>query len=702
MESARLTGVPALRLSVWPRNQKGPPQSFAVAARPAWKRAASRKLPLSVRWKRAAPSRWEIDFHLSKAAPCFGLGENCSARLNLRGRSWTLFATDDPLHVETMDAMYKSIPFLIVFRGSRSLGLFLDSPACQRWDLDESLRGRGSVQLLSRRGWQLHLLGPAPLPDLVRAYTELTGRAALPPLWSLGHQQSRWSYPDEKTVKNIAREFRRRKIPCDTIVLDIDFMEGYRVFTHSRRKFPRFKKMIGELARDDFRVVTIVDPGVKQDPKYRVFAEGRRKGCFCKTSRGQVFIDRVWPGKAAFPDFLRADVRGWWGRMHQFYLDNGVSGIWNDMNEPAMFDHMKVLARNARELPPDSKQLFIQQTPEGRVGHFEVRNLYGFQMSRATREGLAALRPNERAFVLTRSAYAGVQRYAAVWLGDNMSWFEHLKSSVPMLINMGLSGVPFCGVDIGGFGGDCYAELLLRWYAVGIFYPFFRNHCALGWRAQEPWAFGSEVEAHCRKFIETRYRLLPYIQSLFWEHARTGAPLIRPLSWHHPDDKAAVAIDDQFLFGSDLLVAPVLERTRVERSVYFPRGLWHPWGGGRPFQGGCTHIVRLGLGDVPAFVRDGAILPLSDVVQSTAALRSAPVSFTCFGSTCRGVYFEDDGKNLDYERGVYNEWKLSLTKGRFTARAVHRGYAAPSRRFRVHRVGRARVISISTDRSGRR
>lgn len=640
-----------------------------------------------MKWKRAAPTRWELGFDLPRDAQCIGLGEHCSSRLNLRGRSWTMFATDDPNHLESMDAMYKSIPFLILSRGRKSIGLFLDSPGRQKWNLDEELCERGSVELLSRRGWRLFILGPAPVPKLVEAFSELTGRAALPPLWSLGHQQSRWSYPNEKSVMKIAAEFRRRKIPCDTIVLDIDYMDGYRVFTHSKKHFPRFRKMIGELGRRNFRVVTIVDPGVKQDPKYRVFEEGRKAGHFCTTAKGRLFIDRVWPGKAAFPDFLRPEVRTWWGEKHAFYLQNGVAGIWNDMNEPAMFDHMKVLPRNTNQLPPDSRQLFLQQTAEGRVGHFEVRNLYGFSMSRATHEGLARLRPNQRPFILTRSAYAGIQRYAAVWLGDNMSWFEHLRNSVPMLLNMSLSGVPFCGVDIGGFGADCYPELLLRWYAAGIFYPFFRNHCAMGWRSQEPWAFGPRVERHCRNFIETRYRLLPYIQSLFWEHHRTGAPLMRPMVWHFPEDEIAARLDDQFFFGRDILVAPILERARTQRNVYLPRGVWHPWSGGKPLVGGKFHTVEIGHGDVPAFVRDGAILPLADVVQSTADLPRAPVTFTCFGSSARGVYFEDDGRSFDYEHGQYNEWQFAYQRGRLTARALHHGVERSGRKWGLARSG---------------
>ncbi|MBI4534379.1 MAG: DUF5110 domain-containing protein [Candidatus Melainabacteria bacterium] len=588
---------------------------------------------------------------------------------------------------------------LIVNDSGQCTGLFLDSPACQRWGLDQDLSGVASIELLSRRGWQLYSFGPATVAKIVEAYTVLTGRTKLPPLWALGHHQCRWSYPDEKTVRNIAHEFRSRKIPSDAIVLDIDYMDGYRVFTCCRERFPDFKSMVADLAQENFQVVTIVDPGVKKDPKYRVFTNGVKEDVFCKTASGKLFLDKVWPGTAAFPDFVREDVRQWWAQEHKFYVDLGVSGIWNDMNEPALFNNQKPLGDDVRELPNEQNQLFMQQAPEGLVGHFEVRNLYGMEMSHATHDGLIELRPNQRPFVLTRSGYAGVQRYAAVWLGDNISWYEHLAKSIPMLINMGLSGVAFCGADIGGFWQDCSAELLLRWYALGIFYPFCRNHCSLYGRPQEPWVWGADIEAKCRKLIETRYRLIPYIQSLFWEHLRTGAPLMRPLSWHYPNDAIATEIEDEFLFGKDILVAPILQRGKTMRSVYFPPGLWHSFEGGGHFQGGATHWVSFPLGHVPAFVRDGAIVPLADVVQNTAELHNSQITFVCYGESAQGVYFEDDGISFNYEQGQYNEWILTMENDKFTASVVHHGYELPSRKCAFLNKGKWCSVSLPDQRT---
>jgi alpha-glucosidase len=404
---------------------------------------------------------------------------------------------------------------------------------------------------------------------------------------------------------------------------------------------------------------------------------------FCRTASGEPYVGRVWAGKSHLPDFIRADVRAWWGERLRFFDEVGVAGIWNDMNEPSLFNDQRPLDTSRSDLPPDDEQLFLQQTPEGPVGHFEVRNLYGSQMARAAHEALLEHRPDERPFVLSRSAYAGHQRYGAVWLGDNNSWFEHLRLSIPMLVSMGLSGVPFAGVDVGGFGADADGELLARWYQLAIFYPFLRNHCALGQRAQEPWAFGPETEEHVKRLIEVRYQLLPYIESLFHEHRRTGAPLMRPLGWHAPDDAVAREVEDQFFFGADLLVAPIVHRGHKRRAVYLPAGKWHPFGGGASLLGERYHDIAIGYSEVPAFVRDGSIVPLAEVVQHTGELGTAAITFHCFGKRAAGTYREDDGHSLGYQLGECSEWKLSYTGGRFRAQAQQLGHAEGRRSYFV-------------------
>lgn len=682
---ASIDGVNVLRLSVTPDKNVAVPYSFAVVESPApdWaETTAPQSLPYSFEWQQSLVGRFDFFFDLPAVVQCLGLGERFS-NLNLRGKVHTLITTDNPHHNEAADGLYKSIPFLILNNGGKCVGVFLDSPAVQRWDLDSDLSESAGVELLTRRGWRAYFIGEGTLPEVVAAFTTLTGRHALPPLWSLGHQQSRWSYPDEATIRHIANEYRTRQIPCDTIVLDIDYMDEYRVFTYSKERFPHFPSLAKEMAARSFKLITIVDPGVKQDPKYPLYQEAIAEKLICYKPDGTPFLEKVWPGVCVFPDFLNPETRSWWGKKHEFYVQNGIAGIWNDMNEPAFFELREVMDKDAQEAPPMQEDRFTQLTPEGRVGHLEVRNLYGMQMSRATHDGLMALRPKERPFVLTRSGFAGLQRYTAVWLGDNMSWFEHLRKSIPMMLNVGLSGVAFAGVDIGGFGGSSDAELLVRWYEAGIFYPFCRNHCALHGAAQEPWAFGPVAEAHCKRLIETRYKLLPLIQTLFWEHARTGAPLMRPLSWHFPSDEIARDIDDQFMFGSSIMVAPVLDRAHNQRSVYFPEGRWYSFEDRTVYEGGRVQSVKMPLGTVPAFVREGAIIPLASVVQSTDDYATTDIEFHVFGPTAEGIVILDDGKTFDYKTGAYREITMRYDGNSFKTELAHDGYTPKHKLFTV-------------------
>lgn len=691
-EKARLEDVEVLRLSVTPSAGQVIPDSFTIVANPAWAKVVQPKLPLSFAWQQSMPGRFDLYFNLAKELKCLALGERFSG-LNVRGQKHTLISTDSPHHHESTDAMYKPVPFLVLGSGDCFYGLYLDSPAPCRFDLDSEMTEEGHIELFTRRGFRVYLLGPSPLASLVQSFTTLVGRAKLPPLWSLGHQQCRWSYPDETTVRELAREFRQRKIPCDTLVLDIDYMDGYRVFTSSAERFPQFKKMIADLASDNFKVVTIIDPGVKEDPDYRQFAEGVENDYFCKTKDGQTFIEEVWPGRSAFPDFIKEETRSWWAAQHKFLTDSGIAGIWNDMNEPAFFGLKQILPSPLDEMPSEDERLCLHETQDGSVAHLEVRNLYGLLMSKATHEGLLAARPNQRPFVLSRSGTAGIQRYAAVWLGDNKSWYEHLRKSVPMLLNMGLSGIPFAGVDIGGFWEDALPELVIRWYELGIFYPFFRNHCALSFRGQEAFAYAPNVEASARKLIETRYRLLPYILNLFWQHMRTGAPLMRPLMWHYSTDPIAADIDDQFMFGADMLVAPILERGHQYRSVYLPEGTWWHFETNKIFEGKQAHIIKMPLGTVPAFVRQGAVVPLADCVQHTGDYATTGITFRAYGDNASSTYFEEDGISFDYEQGKYNEFELSVKNGEFHCTTIKRNFDS-AHRYKYQLAGQEKAEEI--------
>ena len=702
-------GTRVIRLSAWSKGEESAPQSFAVvlpekaesdvlqSASEIWYQYESESLPLNFNFMQVAEDHFRFRFDLEPGTCCYGLGERLSGT-NLKGRSHTLFNYSDNRHIPSLDTMYLSVPFLIieavngdpVESHAKTRGIFLDSPAWQKWCLDEKLNGEGTIDLLSRRGWTLYLLEAENLPDLLAAYTNLTGRGHLPPDWSLGYHQSRWSYPDAKTILDIGTTIREKSIPCDSVVLDIDYMDEYRVFTHSKERFPDFKGTVDKLLSMNLKTTCIVDPGVKKEEKFSVYSDGKKRDFFCRRGDNKPFIGKAWPGPSLFPDFLRHDVRVWWSAMHGFFVDNNVAGVWNDMNEPCLLEKPCPMPPDSKTLPGERRQMFLQSSPEGKVGHFEVRNLYGMQMARASYEGLLALRPDERPFVLTRAGYAGIQRYSAVWLGDNMSWWEHLALSIPMLINMGLSGIPFNGVDVGGFGDDCSNELLIRWYELGIFYPFFRNHSSMEGVVQEPWVFGAETEAKIRHLIQWRYRLLPYIKRLFLEHCRNGAPLIRPMFWSHPEDPNTRDIDDQFFFGDDILVAPITRRGQTARAVYFPEGDWFPLdpassdrNNSGPIKGGRYVRVENTLGQVPAFARSGAIIPMVAPIQSTAEYESAEIIFKTFSNECIGLFSEDDGISFEYENRGYNEWLLRYTNGKFSAQCTNYGYIAPERDYFV-------------------
>lgn len=588
---------------------------------------------------------WEI----REGEHFYGLGEK-TGFLDKRGKRYIMRNQDCyDAYTEGADAMYASIPFYIGVGPGGSYGIYLDNTFPTFFDMGKT---REHLVTWGAEKGPLNfffIYGPS-VKEVVQGYTEITGRMELPPVWSLGYQQSRYSYSSQERVLEVAREFRKRGIPCDALYLDIDYMDGFRVFTFDRKRFPDPSGMIRQLGEMGFKAVAIVDPGVKVDGNYRVFREGLAKGYFITDENGLVYTGEVWPGRTCFPDFARAEVRSWWAELHREFLEMGLAGIWNDMNEPTVLDTAD------RTLPPG-----LVHNREGRwVAHEEFRNIYALNMALATREGWLKYRPQERCFILTRSGFAGIQRYAAMWTGDNRSYWEHLKMSIPMLLNMGLSGVAFCGADIGGFAEDANEELLIRWTQLGVFYPFCRNHTEVGTVDQEPWAFGARCEEICRRFIRLRYTLLPYIYNLFYEASQNGAPVFRPLVFEYESDENCHGIFDEFLLGSSILAAPVYEPGRSVRAVYLPEGKWMDWWSGEVLEGGKYYLAEAPWERMPLFVRAGAILPLMSRPVSYTEERPWEVVFHLFpgGSEGEYVFYEDDGCSLDYRKGRYNLYRL--------------------------------------------
>jgi alpha-glucosidase len=569
----------------------------------------------------------------------FGLGDK-SGPMDHRNLAFTMWNTDAFGWQESTDPLYKDIPFIFAFRNGASYGLFLDNTYRSSFDFGKE---RGDAYSFGSEGGDLdyyYIDGPEP-KRVVEQFTQLIGRTPLPPLFALGYQQCRYSYYPESQVREIASEFRKRKIPADVIYLDIDYQNQNRPFTVDSQRFPNFQGMIKDLRGEGFKVVAITDLHIAGLPGYKPYDEGIKSGYFVKNPDGSVYVGKVWPGDSVFPDFTREEVRRWWGTLYSDFVKDGVRGFWNDMNEPSIF-----------LVPSKTMPLDTVHNIEGRkTDHREVHNIFGMENARATDEGLLRLQPDQRPFVLTRAAFAGTQRYAATWTGDNTASWNHMRISVPQLINLGLSGYAFVGDDIGGFNGSPTPELLTRWMELGAFNPIYRNHAAKETRFREPWVDGPEHEAIRKRYIETRYQLLPYIYTSMEETSRTGVPLMRPLFLEFPDQPTVALNDEEFMFGENLLVAPKVWPFVDPYAVTLPAGEWYDfWSGAKT--SGQTIQVNPGLDTLPVYVRGGSIIPEQPVVQNTDEVPQGPLLLNVYpGTACHGSLYTDDGNTLAYEHG---------------------------------------------------
>jgi alpha-glucosidase len=577
----------------------------------------------------------------------YGLGDK-GGHLDRRHRTFVDWNSDAYGWQESTDPLYKSIPFFLGIRGGKAYGVFVDSTWRTSFDFGVGARDAYSFESEGGDVDYYFIAGPEPR-QVIERYAALTGTTPLPPLWSLGYQQCRYSYFPQARVRDIAQTLRKKKIPADVIYLDIDYQKENRPFSVDRDRFPDFEKVIAELGQQGFRVIAITDPHIARLPGagYRPYDEGLAGDRFIHNPDGSVYVGDVWPGASVFPDFTWAPVRAWWGTLYREFVNSGVAGFWNDMNEPTVFK------TPTNTMPLD---LVHRMDSGGTASHREVHNVYGMQNSRATYEGLLALQGNRRPFVLTRATYAGGQRFAASWTGDNTSSWNHLRLSLTTLLSLGLSGYPMVGDDIGGFRGSPTPDLLTRWFELGAFNPIFRDHANKGTPDQEPWVHGPEHEAIRKRYIETRYRLLPYIYTIAEEASRTGIPLMRPTWLDHPEVASAGsgAEDSVFFFGPDLLVEPKLDETVAPVEVIVPAGVYYDYWTGKRLDGPTRLSVHAALGDMPVLVRGGAIVPHQPLVQSTAEEPKGPLELRVYpGPDCRGSLYMDDGVTLDYQKGAF-------------------------------------------------
>ncbi len=594
----------------------------------------------------------------------YGFGEKAFAGISRHTQQLVMWNTDTYGYPTGLDPIYQAIGFFIALRNDggegRAYGLFQDNTYRASFDMGKTAPERYTF---GAQGGELNYYvftgGRERSPrNVLRDYTDLTGRTPLPPLWALGYQQSRWSYYPEARVRELARRFRDERIPADVLYLDIDYMDGFRVFTWDKTRFPDPSRMIADLRNDGFRIVTIVDPGVKVDEKYAVYKDGQAQGVFTKTADGNEFHASVWPGVCAFPDFTSARAREWFGAQYRVLLDVGVAGFWNDMNEPATFLNEETPKPDIYHHPGKTFPLDVRHEGDGHAGnHARYHNVYGMQMARSTFEGLRRQRPDARPLVITRAGYAGVQRYSAVWTGDNVATWEHLALTIPMLTNLGVSGVPLVGADVGGFSRSPNGELYARWLQAAALTPFLRTHTESGSKDQDPFSYGEDFTKINRRSIELRYQLLPYLYTLFYEHTQTGAPVMRPVWFEYPSDVRTYLIDDQYLVGRELLVAPVLQEEQRKRRVYFPKGAaWVDWWTGERHEGGTDAELDAPLERLLLFARVGAVLPNIPVVQHTGEMARKLVNLTLVegGSNERAVIYQDEGEGYGYLRGQFN------------------------------------------------
>jgi len=620
---------------------------------------------------------FSVHHEMSSDEHFFGLGDKAGS-FDRRQQAYSLWNTDVAPQ-ESTDPLYKSIPFFLGIRGGRSYGLFLDNTWRTWFDFGKQARDAYSF---GAEGGPLDyylIYGPTP-KQVVEGYAYLTGMPPLPPLWALGFQQSRYSYTPESQLREIANRLRADKIPSDVVYLDIDYQDRNRPFTVNPVTFPNFPGLVADLRKQHFHLVLITDLHIAHvaNENYMPYDTGHAGDHFVKNHDGSEFVGVVWPGPAVFPDFTRSQTREWWGGLYKQFVQDGVSGFWNDMNEPAVF------SGPGKTMPLDAVHRIEEPGFATRTAtHAEIHNIVGLENQRATYEGLLKLRPDERPFVLTRATYAGGQRYGFTWTGDNSSTWNHLRLGTQMLLNLGLSGVAFVGDDIGGFNGSPPPDLLTRWIEIGAFNPLFRDHTTKGSLPQEVWVHGAEQEAIRRRYIETRYRLLPYIYTLAEEASRTGLPLVRPVFLEFPELLAPSApgfehVDTEFLLGPDFLVAPAPFAEMVEDyDVSYPPGDWYDFWTGKKMTRppAAPSIVDISnaaakgqseanrpkparihpvLDTLPVYVRGGSIVPLHPLVQSTDQTPAGPLELRVYpGESCNGSLYMDDGHTFRYQQGEF-------------------------------------------------
>lgn len=627
-----------------------------------------------------------IQLNTDKTEGIYGLGDK-AWDTNMQGAKFSNWTSDSFAFGKGHEALYRSIPFYYGLRQGAAYGLFLDNTYQSHFDFNTKKDGVTTIWAEGGEFDYYFMYGPQ-LDAVAAQYHQLTGLPELPPLWAMGFHQCRWSYYPESRVRELARSFRDKKIPCDAIYLDIDYMDGYRCFTWNKEYFPDPKKMIGDLKDDGFHTVVMIDPGIRVDEEYDVYTSGVAEDVFCRRASGEVMQGPVWPQECVWPDFTDPYVRDWWGPLYrELYVDQGVSGFWNDMNEPAMF---KV---NSLTFPHD----VLHDYDGDPTNHKKAHNIYGMQMTRASYDGLKALQPAKRPFLLGRASFSGGQRYAALWTGDNVASWEHLQIANRQCIRLAISGYSLVGTDIGGFVDNPTPEMMTRWLQLAVFHPVMRIH-SMGNNAdgaaeaeadavkkaeeenrqdQEPWVHGKEATKHNRRAIQMRYQLLPYLYSSFQQHLQTGVPVLRNLFFYDQTDPNCLKFGDQFLYGKDLLVCPVLKQGANSLRLYLPKGNWYDFWTGELHSGKQILRAKVKADRIPIFVRAGATIPSVDIVQHTGEIHNLRhIELSVFaGESGETTFYWDAGEGYGHQAGQFTErtFRVSTAGKKVTLRQEIKG-----------------------------
>jgi alpha-glucosidase len=614
-----------------------------------------------------------------------GLGEK-NGPLDRKGRGYVNWNTDNFAYSPDSDPLYCSIPFYIGLHHQLAYGIFLDNSSRSQFNFGAS-NDRFTSFTAECGDLTYYFINVNSVADILKSYTHLTGRMPLPPKWSIGYQQCRYSYYPEREVISIAENFRERDFPGDAIVLDIHYMDAYKIFTWDKKNFPNPKDMIARVKELGFQVVVMCDPGIKIEDGYEPYESGKKENVFVKYPDGSDYAGQVWPGWCNFPDFTNPKTREWWANHFNEYVELGVEGFWNDMNEIATWGNML----------PD----LIEFEMDGEKGSArQARNIYGMLMSRSTYEGTKKLLKNKRPFNLTRAGFAGIQRYAAVWTGDNVAYDGHMMAGIRLVNSMGLSGLAFTGYDIGGFVGNADEKLFARWISIGAFSPFFRGHSMINSRDSEPWSYGEKVEEISRNYIKLRYRLMPYLYSLFYDATQTGMPINRSLAIDFTFDDLIYdhRYHNQYLFGPGILVAPV-ESSKDLVKVYLPEGNWYELFTDHAHPGKTEIVADCPMDQIPLYVRGSSIIPMREKAGTTTYDQGDVLEIHLYKGKEDNSFllYEDDGISFDYESAAFSK-RLIEYKAAENQLIIHKqegNYTSSFKSLKVYFHGFTHLKSIS-------